>query len=202
MSVEERASAGRGRGRPSADSGFDARAAILSAARRHFADAGFAHSTLRAIARDAGVDASLINHHFGDKRSLLVATLDLPVDPSQRLAEALAGPDHELGVRVVRTFVTTWDEHPEVFATVARTALSGDARTSPVLDVIRDVVVSRLRERLGVPEASLGPALAASQLLGLGLLRYVVRLEPLASAPLEEVVALHGPTVQRSLTSP
>lgn len=190
----------RRRGRPSAASAVDGRTALVEAARRLFAERGFDATSGRAIARAAGVDPSLIAHHFGDKEGLLVATLDLPVDPAERLATALGGPDAELGARIVHTFVSTWDAHPEAFAAVARTAVAGTA--SPVAAVVRSIVLPRLAARRGHeggPDAA--AALVASSLLGLGLARWVVRLEPLASASVEEVVALHGPAVQALVDS-
>ena len=66
----------------------DTRAAILAAARSRFAEHGYAGTTIRAVATDAGVDAALVHHYFGTKDELFLAALELPVDPRQVLASA------------------------------------------------------------------------------------------------------------------
>lgn len=189
----------RTRGRPRSDDAADRRAVLLDVARRHFAEKGFAGASLRGIAREAGVDASLVSHYFGDKQSLLVATLELPVDPAAKVAEVLDGPLEDLGERLVRMFVTTWDDHREAFATLVRTTLSGqDVAGTPVLQLVNAVVVDGLTQRLDGDR--LRAATVASQVLGLGVARYVAQLEPLASADVEDVVALHGRAIQSVLS--
>lgn len=184
------------RGRPSAGDSVDRRAALVEAARRQFAARGYAGASLRSIAREAGVDPSLVSHHFGDKQALLVATLALPVDPPARVREVLDGPLDGMGERLVRTFVSTWDAHREAFATVARTAVAGDMDSSPVATLVRSVVVDGFARRLTGADVELRASLIASQVLGLGIARYVAHLEPLASASAEDLVLLHGPAVQ------
>ncbi len=184
------------RGRPATGDATDRRAALVSAARRQFADRGFTGASLRSIAQEAGVDASLVSHYFGDKQALLVATLDLPVDPAAQVRAVLDGPSEGLGERLVRAFVTTWDPHAQVFATLVRTAVAGDLATSVVGTLLRSVVVEGLADRLDGEEVELRATLVASAVLGLGVARYVARLEPLASTPADDVARLHGPAVQ------
>lgn len=141
------------------------------------------------------MDPSLVSHYFGDKQSLLVATLELPVDPAARIAEVLDGPVHDLGPRLVRTFVSTWDPHRDSFATLVRTTLSGhDVEHAPVLQLVNSILVEGLSRRLD--DDRLRAAAVASQVLGLGVARYVARLEPLATADVEDVVSLHGRAIQ------
>lgn len=184
------------RGRPATGDATDRRAALVSAARRQFADRGFTGASLRSIAQEAGVDASLVSHYFGDKQALLVATLDLPVDPAAQVRAVLDGPSEGLGERLVRAFVTTWDPHAQVFATLVRTAVAGDLATSVVGTLLRSVVVEGLADRLDGEQVELRATLVASAVLGLGVARYVARLEPLASTPAGDVARLHGPAVQ------
>jgi AcrR family transcriptional regulator len=184
------------RGRPATGDATDRRAALVSAARRQFADRGFTGASLRSIAQEAGVDASLVSHYFGDKQALLVATLDLPVDPAAQVRAVLDGPSEGLGERLVRAFVTTWDPHAQVFATLVRTAVAGDLATSVVGTLLRSVVVEGLADRLDGEQVELRATLVASAVLGLGVARYVARLEPLASTPADDVARLHGPAVQ------
>lgn len=181
----------------------DTRAAILAAARSLFASGGFAGTSVRAIAAEAGVDAALVHHYFGTKDDLFVAALEIPVDPRERLAEVVAGGPDGAGERLVRVFLSVWDD-PEL-----RLPLVGLART--VLDpagqrLMRDgflpAVLLPVGAGLGLDRPELRMPLVASQVIGLILARYVLELEPLASAPAEELVAIYGPTVQRYLTGP
>ncbi|AXT86151.1 TetR/AcrR family transcriptional regulator [Aeromicrobium sp. A1-2] len=187
---------GRARGRPSSSDAADRRATILAAARSQFAVRGFAGTSLRAIAREAGCDVSLISHYFGDKAGLLVATMELPVNPIEKIASAIAdGPDG-MAERLLSTFLQAWDPHHEVFSGLVRTTLgSGDAQ-APMLELARNILVTALLEVLEGDDREPRAALLASQLIGMAVMRYVVRLEPLASAPIDQVVRLYAPAMQ------
>jgi len=187
---------GRGRGRPAGRSAGDTRARLIAAAREQFAARGYARTSVRSIAAAAGVNASLVNHHFGGKQGLLVATMELPVDPLEKISGVLAlGPDG-LGERLVRTFLETWDPHREVFAAMLRTAVA-DPEHAPALDVARNVLIGLVRSVVG---DHLKATLIAAQIIGLATMRYVACLEPLASAPVDDVVAVHGPAIQAVIT--
>ena len=191
------AAGSRGR-RPGAP---DTRAEILAAARSLFASKGFASTTIRAIAAQAGVDPALVHHYYGSKDDLFVAALQLPVDPRQRLAPALAlGPDGA-GERLLRTFLEVWDD-PETqlaFLGMFRSLLE-----PPGERLLREgfvpVVLGPVGRELGIDRPELRMPLVASQLIGLILTRYVFRLEPLASMGPDQLVATYAPTIQRYLT--
>lgn len=197
----------RRRGRPRGGSAArteQTRQAIVVAARRQFAEHGFRGASVRSIAGDAGVDPSLISHHFGDKSRLLVATMALPFDPVERIESALDGPLEGLGARLVRTFCESWDPHRDVFTTAVRSALSGAGSTagpanSPLLNFAENVVTRRIAARLDGPDADLRASSVASQIIGLGLMRYVVRAAPLAEADVDAVVAVHAPAIQAAI---
>lgn len=155
---------------------------------------------MRAIAAEAGVDASLINHHFGDKAQLLVATMALPFNPLEKITAVLDGPAEDLAARLIGTFCTAWDPHREVFSTLVRSSLDAGVENPPMLELARNVIVARITERLDGPDAPVRAALVASQLVGLAVMRYLVRLEPLASTPVEDVVATYAPAMQRLIT--
>ncbi|MDQ3156276.1 MAG: TetR family transcriptional regulator [Actinomycetota bacterium] len=191
----------RRRGRPAAGSGPDQRELILGVARQQLAAKGFAGSSLRAIAREAGVDPSLISHYFGDKAGLLVATMQLPFNPLEKILPVLAGDVEGLGVRLVTTFLEAWDPHRDVFSALLRSTFgSGDPSTMPAVQVAQNVVVKGLRAKLSGPDADIRATLAASQVIGMATLRYVARLEPVASAPAELVARWYGPAIQELLT--
>ena len=189
---------GRRPGRPAGRSAGDTRAALVSAAREQFASRGFGRTSVRSIAAAAGVDPSLINHHFGSKAGLLVATMELPVDPVAKIAGVIEQPLDGLGERLVRTFLETWDPHRDVFATMLRTSIA-DPDHAPAMQLARTVVVTMVAEAIG---DELRAALIASQVIGLATMRYVARIEPLVSASIDDVVAVYGPVIQAAAAPP
>lgn len=187
----------RRRGRPSAGTPGDTRQAILDAARAQFAAKGFAGASMRSIAADAGVDASLISHYFGDKSRLLVATMQLPVNPIEKIASVVEGGPDGMGERLLRTFLGAWDPHRDAFSTLARTTLGSGDGQAPMLELARNVLITSLLGVLEGDDRELRADLIASQLIGMALMRYVVRLEPLVDAPVDDVVRLYAPSLQR-----
>lgn len=188
---------GRRRGSP------DTRESILDAARRLFADKGFDATTVRAIAADAGVDPAMIHHFWGTKEELFRATLQFPIDPAMEIPGITAGGKDEVGERLVRTFVRIWDSPVGTTgAALIRSAMSNDW----TLRLMREFLTTQILRRvvaevdLDPKEAPLRVSLVASQLAGLAMMRYIIKLEPLASLPAEEVVAYVGPNVQRYVT--
>ena len=181
------------------------RQSILEVARDEFAQRGFDRVTVRQIAGRAGVDPAMIAHHFGSKQQLFLAALEVPFDPADEIAQVVDGSREELAVRLLTRFLHVWDSPLGAGAiAVVRTADQRDDTAA----LIRDLALSRAVRPLmatldGTPEERLWRAnLAASQIVGLIFTRYVVRLEPLASASHAQVVASIAPTVQRYLTGP
>ncbi|MGA8246632.1 MAG: TetR family transcriptional regulator [Nocardioides sp.] len=179
----------------------DTRTAILAAARTSFAEKGFAGTTIRAVAGAAGVDAALVHHYFGTKDDLFVAALELPVDPRTALAPALVHGPGDAGRRVLSVFVGVWDDpaNTPVLVALARTLLDPSA-SHLMRDGFLPVVLQPVGRSLGLDHPDLRMALVASQLMGIILSRYVLELEPLASMPVETLVATYAPTLQRYLT--
>jgi AcrR family transcriptional regulator len=185
----------RARGRPAAGSAVDTRGAILAAARSQFAAQGFGGASLRSIAREAGVDPSLISHYFGDKAQLLVATMDLPINPLEKLAGVVAGGVDGMAERLLHTFLSAWDPHRDVFSAMVRTQLSTTDAPMPML--VRDVVAHTLADALEGDDRELRATLVGAQLFGMAMARYVLRLEPLADTGIDEVVERYAPSLQR-----
>ncbi|MBX7264653.1 TetR family transcriptional regulator [Micromonospora sp. Llam7] len=179
------------------------REAILDAARAAFAERGFDASTIRAIATTAGVDPALVHHYFGSKDQLFLAAMRAPVDPGELLPKVLAGDRDGLGERLVRMFLTVWDS-PAGGAGVAllRSAVSNEWTARMLREFLTTQVLRRVLDQLDADptELPLRGSLVASQLIGLGMMRHVILLEPVASAAPETLVAAVGPTVQRYLT--
>ncbi|MFE3518294.1 TetR family transcriptional regulator [Streptomyces sp. NPDC059166] len=194
----------RRRGRPArteSGAGPDARTRILEAARTEFARRGYDKTSVRAVARAAGVDAALVHHYFGTKDEVFGAAIEVSFEPALALPEILDGPEEDMGERLARVFIGVW-ENPASRApllAILRSALTHEAAAK----VLRGFVLSRLLERvaaeLDVPDPTFRAELAASHMIGIAVLRYVVQAEPLASADPEKIVAMVAPTLQRYL---
>jgi AcrR family transcriptional regulator len=177
------------------------REALLEAARRGFAVAGYEGTTLRAIAADAGVDPALVRHFFGSKAALFRAALAWPFDPAA-LGRRLGAPGRPgAGERLARVFLELWDgpETRQPLLAVLRGALTHAESAELLRQFLRGQLYGRLTEVLGgaVPqtEAELRVELAAAQLLGVAVLRHALRVEPLAAAPAADVVARVAPAL-------
>jgi AcrR family transcriptional regulator len=176
--------------------GGEAREAILQAAREQFATNGYDATTLRGIARAAGVDAALPSYHFGSKNALFVATLQLPVTPGEVIDGVLAGGMDDIGERIVRTLLSVWDD-PERGSPLIAVLRSAPSHGEAVREFIEREVVARFAAAIDAPDATLRAGAVVSQVLGFVTARYVLRIEPFASASHDELVALLGPTLQR-----
>ncbi|MGC4947134.1 TetR family transcriptional regulator [Streptomyces sp. DT224] len=197
----------RRRGRPAraaSDTGPDARTRILEAARTEFAERGYDKTSVRGIARAAGVDPALVHHYFGTKDEVFAAAIELSFEPALLVPAVLEGDTEDVGERLARAFIGIW-ENPATRApllAVLRSALTHEAAAK----VLRSFVLRRLLERvaagLDIPDATFRAELAASHMVGIAVLRYVLGAEPLASAPPEKIVAMVAPTLQRYLTEP
>lgn len=194
----------RRRGRRPA--GADTRAQILTSARKLFAERGYDAVSLRAIARDADVDPALVHHYFEGKPAVFTASmLTAQVNPARRLAVILQAPHEEVGATVVRLFLDLWDD-PEARSGV-RTLLQLGMSPEESLRPVREFLVAEVLGKLPAsgPDGVLDPRraqLMASQLMGLGLTRYMLRLPALAAASTEDLVAWVGPTLQRYYEQP
>jgi len=178
------------------------REAILDAARRAFAEQGYQHATIRGVADLAGVDPALVHHYFGTKQGLFVAAVQLPVNPVEHLMPLLAQDPERAGERMVELFLSVWDHAADQSPLLAlvRSAV-GDERAAAMLrEFITEEVLGRVAHELGSPDARLRATLVGAQLMGMAMARYIIKVEPLASAPAAQVVAAIGPTLQRYLT--
>lgn len=192
----------RGPGRP-ADDGADRRQAILDAAREQFAEKGYAAASVRAIARVADVDPALVHHYFGSKEKVFVAAMELPFDPADRLSVALEGDLDDLAERLTRMFLGMWAD--PMFRTpmlgLVRSAFTSEQGATMLREFVGEALLGRVAQAASTagPVDPLRVQAAAGQLVGVVILRYVVRLEPLASASDEDLVALVAPVVHRHL---
>ena len=180
------------------------RAAILAAARAAFAERGFDGAPLREIAASAGVDQALIHHYFGSKQQLFVAATELPFDLGALQAMVHAGPRDELGDRIVRFFLSLWEEpvRRQVLLGMVRSALTDPRAAEMVRRFVIEGGILPLVQEAGATDSAMRATLVGSHLMGLGFARYILCVEPLASAPVESLVRSIGPVIGLYLTMP
>jgi AcrR family transcriptional regulator len=179
----------------------DTRAAILASARDLFAERGFGGTSIRAVATAAGVDPALVHHYFGRKDDLFMAALQIPVDPRELLAPVIAAGPDGAAERLLRVFLSVWDD-PEMrvrMVAFARGVFDPSSQRL-VSDGFLKVVIVPIGAALGIDEPERRMPLVASQVIGLIIMRYLLEAEPLASMPADLVVATYAPTIQRYLT--
>ncbi len=181
----------------------DTRERILTSARRLFAQRGYEQASMRVIARDADVDPSLIVHYFGSKQGLLEQCLQLPVDPRIVLSDVAKAPAEQRGELLVRALVAAW-EQPEL-----QEHLLGMLRTGTSHDVARETLQRSLHDAvqpvvagLAIDDPERRSALVISQIAGLAITRYFLRIPEVVALTPDEIITAVGPTVQRYLTGP
>lgn len=187
-------------GRRAGESGT--KAAILEAARSSFADQGYDRSTIRNIAASAGVDPALVHHFYGTKEKLFVAAMHFPMVPSEVLKEVFESSEEGLGELIVRTLLRILEE-PEARAPVIgllRSAMTNEGAARMLREFVTDAILIHVARRAEPADAPLRASLVASQIVGLGLTRFVLRIEPIASASADDLAVAIGPTIQRYLT--
>ncbi|GIV01130.1 MAG: TetR family transcriptional regulator [Actinomycetota bacterium] len=179
------------------------REAILAAARSRFAELGYEGATIRAIAADAGVDPALVHHYFGTKEQLFAAAVGFPFVPSEVLAGALRAEPERMGEAIARAVLAAWEDPAtrEAAMGLLRAAASNERAAAMLRGFVEASVIGPISRATHAPDATFRAALVASQMVGLALARYLVRVEPLASASPEELVRRVGPTLQRYLTA-
>ncbi|MEV0971329.1 TetR/AcrR family transcriptional regulator [Microtetraspora glauca] len=178
------------------------REAILDAGLRAFTESGYAGTTIRAVARAAGVDPALVMHFFGSKDGLFEAAIRGGGIPLRSLSDAADGDVEGLGRRVVARYVSLWED-PETGArlhAVMSSVAASPAAADLFKEFVRSEVIQPLVKRLDVGSPETRAILAGSHLMGVAFARYVVRIEPLVSLSPEELISCVAPAVQRYLT--
>jgi len=176
---------------------------ILAAARSDFSKSGFDGTTIRAIAAQAKVDPALVLHYYESKDAIFREAVRFPVDPAEFIPALVAPGVDGLGDRLVRFFVDTWDSPAGgAMLGVIRSVVANDDAATLMREFITREVLGRLAKALDVDEPQLRASLAGAQLIGMAMLRYVVKVEPIASADADQIVAWLGATIQRYFTDP
>lgn len=182
--------------------GSDTRGAILDSARLAFAESGYHGATIRGIAASAGVDPALVHHYFGSKEDLFAAAISLPLRPAAVAATILEGGREELGERLARLFFAVWEtpESRDALVAMLRGAFTTEKAARTLREFFESILVERIAPTLDGPDARLRMGLAASHMVGVAVLRYVVGFETLRGATVEELVELVAPRLQAYVT--
>ena len=197
-SVSARARSGR---RPG-DSGT--REAIRAAASRLFGEVGYDRTSVRAIAKEAGVDPGLVTHFYGSKAKLFTQVVDLPVDPATVMPHLLGEDSEGVGLRVA-TFIVGMLENEDGrrrITGLVRSAASAPEAAEIMRERVTREVLTPIARGVGADRPELRASLCGSQIVGLVMARYIVRIEPLASEDAETVIGVIAPIFQRLLTEP
>lgn len=180
----------------------DVRRSVLDAARAAYAARGFLGTSIKGVAAAAGVAPEVVRKYYDSREELFAAAMRLPYEPGPAVAAMLAPGVDGMGERLVRATLATFS-HPETreqLAQLVRAGAGAAGATATLREFLEVAVVDRVVTALGVPDARMRVALATSYLVGVATSRYVLRLEPLASASDEQVVRMVGPVVQAALT--
>jgi AcrR family transcriptional regulator len=193
--MKTRASRGRRAGQP------ETKDLIREAARKRFLSHGYGDSSMRSIAADAGVDVALVSYYFGSKRGLFNAAMSLTVSPAEMLEAALAGDLETLPTRMLRGVLALWDDPatgPPLIA-LLRAAANDPAISRLAAEMVEREIIARLADRIGGEDALRRAAALCAQMAGLIFSRYLLRLEPIASMPAEDIIRALEPSLAEAL---
>ncbi|BBY31856.1 TetR/AcrR family transcriptional regulator [Mycolicibacterium sediminis] len=171
--------------------GDDTKAVILAAARERFAESGYEGATIRAIAADAGIDPSMVMRYFGSKEQLFAAaaTFDLRFPDLSHVARS------DVGNAMVSHFLDRW-EGDEALVMLLRSATTNADAAQRMTDIFASQVTPAIT-RFAADDAPRRAGLIATQILGMALCRFVLRLPPIVDMGRAELIGWLGPTVQR-----
>ncbi len=199
MSEIEEKSARRGRRVGSSNT----RDTILAAAKKSFATDGFAATTIRKVAKDAGVDPALVMQFYQSKDVLFGASLAVSSEALSCMADAFEGPVEDLGRRVTRAFLGLWEQKggdAEALMAMLRAAMSSEVASTQVRDFVQYRLVEVISPKIqGGADATLRAGLAAAMLVGVIVGRNIVRIPVIADEGQEAVIELVGAAIQTIL---
>ena len=187
-------------GRPPGTS--DTRERILAAARNLFARNGIDKTSIRAIAKEAGVDPALVHHYFGTKTQLFAAAIHIPIDPMSVIGPLREVPVERIGYVLPSILLSLWDsEMGKGFIAELRSLLAGND-VSLIRSFLQEVIAAEVGSRVDNPPGSgrIRVQFVASQLVGIVMARYILELEPFKSLPVQQIADTIAPNVQRYLT--
>jgi AcrR family transcriptional regulator len=177
------------------------RQTILNAARVRFSIQGFTSTTIRGVAADAGVDVAQVMQFFRSKDELFASVMAVPASALDRFSTLFEGSDEHLGERVVRAFLTAWEDIPsesEPLMAMLRGAVVNDHARDQLRDFIQSRLLTGTSQRLG-SDAALRAGLASSLLVGMVVGRRIIGVPVLAGAKQEDLIRVIAPAIQQIL---
>ncbi|MFD5246894.1 TetR family transcriptional regulator [Amycolatopsis sp. NPDC058340] len=184
-------------------SGVESKQRILRVARELFHEHGYGGTTVRMIATAAEVDPAMVFYFFGTKQGLFSAAIEMSGDVPPAVEALFDGDLGTIGERVVRTLVENLDKSDRTPLMMLTRSAPADPRSEALLrEFIDREITGRLAALLDTPDAAIRAGMVNVQILGLAVARYLVRIEPIASSSVDELVATFGPLVQHCLTGP
>ncbi len=179
----------------------DTRDTILAAARRGFAVRGYDATSLRSIASAANVDPALVIHYFGSKEGLFIAATGLPAAIPGLFRDLAALPRQDFVQALVCGYLELVDSDSSRNAIIAlvRSAVSNDKAAAMLREFLTAELLPVITGLTGQPDAQLRASLIVAHLIGIAMLRHVLRVEPLAKATPGEIVGLAAPAIEQYL---
>lgn len=174
----------------------ETREAILAAARELFAEKGYDGASIRAIARGADVNPALVHHFFGTKENVFIEAMRLPFNPAELLPYIIETPQDRIGETLIRVFLGIWGDPERRAPLVAllRSAMTNEQAATMMRQFVSAALFGRVAEVRGIPLLKINAAVG--QMIGVMFLRYVLEVEPIASASEDELIQLLAPTLQ------
>lgn len=166
-----------------------------------FSRDGYGRGSVRAVAREAGVDPALVRHYFDSKSELFVEAMRPQIDLGAHRARMAAGDPAHVGHRVMAFFIEVWEDPAQGPRMVAlmRAALDHPEVADFVRELVVEGVIQPVATAVGAKDPARAAITATSQVFGLVMLRHAAHMEPLASEPAESLIARYGPIVTRLL---
>ncbi|MEV6908780.1 TetR family transcriptional regulator [Amycolatopsis sp. NPDC051071] len=184
-------------------SGAESKQRILQTARELFGLHGYSGTTVRAIATSAGVDPAMVFYFFGTKQGLFGAAIEMSGNVPPAIESLFTDGLDGIGERVVRTLLENLDKSDRTpLVMLTRSAPTDEGSGALLREFIDREITDRLAAMLDTPDAALRAGMVNVQILGLAVARYIVRIEPIASSSIDELVTRFGPLVQHCLTGP
>jgi AcrR family transcriptional regulator len=182
-------------------SGAESKQRILQTARELFGQHGYGGTTVRAIAIAAGVDPAMVFYFFGTKQGLFAAAIEMSGNVPPAIESIFTAGLDGIGERIVRTLLENLDKSDRTpLVMLTRSAPTDDQSQALLREFIDREITDRLAALLGTPDAALRAGMVNVQILGLAVARYIVRIEPIVSSSVDELVTRFGPLVQHCLT--
>jgi AcrR family transcriptional regulator len=172
---------------------------ILAAARQMFAEFGYDRTTIRAVAKAAGVDAGLVMHYFGTKDALFSHAAEPSTDEPS--TDELPGGTAEQAVEALLTSLANrLDSEPIASLAVLRSMLT-NADAADRYRAAAEPQLNQIIAAIPAADAELRASLLSAIVHGVIIERYLLRLGRLGDASPDQIVELLRPCFRALATA-